>query len=62
MEKLVFEEITEMDSFAGYTGGCCGDRSDCCTRVCTRDNDDFKQGSLDSWNQFLEISRGVIQY
>ena len=33
---LTFEVISNTNATANYTGGCSGERSDCCTRVCTR--------------------------
>lgn len=42
MKELVFEEVTEEELFADYTADCSGSRSDCCTRVCTRNcNEDY---------------------
>ncbi|GHV57637.1 hypothetical protein FACS189460_4520 [Deltaproteobacteria bacterium] len=61
LEKLVFEEILEGDSFADYTADCSGDRSDCCTRVCTRDGDKCAVSEA-VWAKFLEVSGGVVQY
>ncbi|WP_317368309.1 hypothetical protein [uncultured Tyzzerella sp.] len=58
MKKIQFEEISNNDFFADYTAECSGARSDCCTRVCTRDDDD----DIDVWGKFLEIEGGVIQY
>lgn len=56
-----FTEITEVASHAAnYTNGCSGDRSDCCTRVCTRN--DNSSDSLDSWDKYLEVNAGVVQY
>ena len=60
MEKLVFEEISEEELFADYTADCSGSRSDCCTRVCTRDG--YEAASEEEWGKFLEIEGGVIQY
>ncbi len=69
---LLFEEIDECEMFAEYTDGCSGSRSDCCTRVCTREcNGDTDDGgditedddtTEDAWGNFLEIESGVIQY
>ena len=56
---LVFEDVTEYELFADYTAGCSGDRSDCCTRVCTRDNYVSTEAE---WGKFLEVEGGVIQY
>ena len=65
MIKFEFKEIEEKKSNstevqANYTDGCSGEVSDCCTRVCTRDK--FDESSLDSWNKYLEIESGVLQY
>lgn len=63
MKRLVFEEVTENDLFADFTADCSGGRSDCCTRVCTRQCDDvFKPATEEEWGRFLEIEGGVIQY
>lgn len=59
LKELVFEEIAEEDFFADYTGGCSGGRSDCCTRVCTRDD---YVASEQEWGKFLAVEGGVIQY
>ena len=61
MGKLIFEEITETSSFADYTDGCSGGRSDCCTRVCAR-NGVNPAHSQEAWAKFLEVSGGVVQY
>lgn len=63
MKKIVFEEVKEKELFADYTADCSGDRSDCCTRVCTRDcDDDFKCTTEEEWGKFLNLNGGVIQY
>ena len=62
MEKkkvLLFEEIDECEMFADYTEGCSGGRSDCCTRVCTRDD---YVATEKEWGKFLEVEGGIIQY
>lgn len=59
LKDLVFEEVAEEDFFADYTGGCSGKRSDCCTRVCTRDG---YVASEEEWGKFLAVEGGVIQY
>lgn len=59
MENLVFEEINESELFSDYTADCSGSRSDCCTRVCTRNQ---AVASEEDWGKFLEIESGVIQY
>ena len=62
MKKLVFEEVDENELFADYTAACSGSRSDCCTRVCTRECDDRKYATEDEWGKFLNVEGGVIQY
>ena len=57
--RLEFEEISEKDFFANYTAECSGGRSDCCTRVCTRD--DYVATEAE-WGKFLDVEGGVIQY
>ena len=59
MKDLIFEEVSENELFADYTADCSGDRSDCCTRVCTRDN---VVATAEDWGKFLEVESGVIQY
>ena len=59
MNKLVFEEVREEELFAGYTADCSGGRSDCCTRVCTRDD---YVATEEEWGKFLNVEGGVIQY
>ncbi|MCC6098596.1 MAG: hypothetical protein LIV25_05100 [Olsenella sp.] len=59
LKDLVFEEVAEEDFFAAYTGGCSGGRSDCCTRVCTRNG---AVASEEEWGKFLAVEGGVIQY
>lgn len=63
MEKekqvIMFEEINEEELFADYSRGCSGQRSDCCTKVCTRNGN---IATADEWGKFLDIEGGVIQY
>lgn len=59
MKQIQFEEINEEEMFADYTQTCSGDRSECCTRVCTRDN---YVASEEEWGKFLEVEGGIIQY
>lgn len=59
MKEIKFEEISENEMFADYTAECSGSRSDCCTRVCTRDR---YVASEEEWGKFLEVEGGVIQY
>ena len=59
MNKLLFEEVKDEELFAAFTRECSGSRSDCCTRVCTRvDNNNLEE----EWGKFLNIEGGVIQY
>lgn len=54
-----FMVLNDSQVNAGYSGGCSGGRSDCCTRVCTR----YAQpANADQWGKFLEVNAGVIQY
>lgn len=55
MTKLVFEEVSDNDVFAGYTADCSGSRSDCCTR-------DGIAATEAEWGKFLQVEGGVIQY
>lgn len=59
MNRLEFEEVKEEELFADYTADCSGSRSDCCTRVCTRDN---YVATEEEWGRFLNVEGGVIQY
>lgn len=63
MEKIVldFVEIEQAEIGAHYTDGCSGEKSDCCTRVCTRP-DNGSADSLQAWDDYLEVAAGVIQY
>lgn len=63
MKEIQFEEISENEMFADYTADCSGSRSDCCTRVCTRDcHHGNYVASEEEWGKFLEVKGGVIQY
>ncbi|GAB7195691.1 hypothetical protein [Dickeya fangzhongdai] len=59
---LSFEVVSNTNATAQYTGGCSGDRSDCCTRVCTRAGSDDQNSGIDAWEKYLEINAGVLQY
>ena len=61
MKELVFEEVSEKEMFADYTAECSGDSSDCCTRVCTRECDEYA-ATEEAWGKFLAVEGGVIQY
>ena len=58
-KDFIFEVIEESQSLKEYTAECSGSRSDCCTRVCTRD---ALMASEEEWGRFLEINSGVVQY
>jgi hypothetical protein len=58
-EDFLFEEIEESLVLAKYSDGCSGSRSDCCTRVCTRNNQVATEAE---WGAFLEVNSGVVQY
>ena len=58
---LSFEVVNQQaTTMAKYSDGCSGSRSDCCTRVCTRINNEVS--STDSWELYLEVNAGVLQY
>ena len=60
--NLEFSEIKKIENFStDYTETCSGDRSDCCTRVCTR-HDARNESDLKAWETYLEIVSGTIQY
>ena len=58
-KELLFEEVSENELFADYTADCSGGRSDCCTRVCTRND---YVSTEEGWGEFLNVEGGVIQY
>lgn len=61
--SLKFEKINEVSAVgAHYSDGCSGSRSDCCTRVCTRNNSVSDDGSTEAWDKYLEVNAGVLQY
>ncbi|TYO74676.1 hypothetical protein DQ397_003177 [Pseudomonas sp. CK-NBRI-02] len=61
--SLKFSEVNEHpEAGTKYTTTCSGSRSDCCTRVCTRPAIGSDDGSLDSWDEYLEANAGVLQY
>lgn len=59
---LTFEVVDQQSTtMAQYSNGCSnGSRSDCCTRVCTRINNEAS--STDAWELYLEVNTGVLQY
>lgn len=42
------------------SAGCSGGRSDCCTRVCSTDQN--YASTAEAWEQFLDIQGGEVQY
>ncbi|MDP2367952.1 hypothetical protein [Rhodoferax sp.] len=42
------------------SAGCSGGRSDCCTRVCSADQNYVS--TAEAWEQFLDIQGGEVQY
>lgn len=60
--SLKFKKINDNENQAKYSDGCSGNRSDCCTRVCTRENINSDDDSLKSWDDYLEVNAGVLQY
>ena len=47
---------------AQYSDSCSGSRSDCCTRVCTKNERASDEGKLTDWDKYLEVDAGVLQY
>jgi len=67
MIKFEFKEISDnkLDddpTIAQYSDSCSGERSDCCTRVCTRNEKSSNENSLEIWDKYLEVEAGVLQY
>ena len=60
--SLKFKEVKPMDKSTTYSDGCSGGRSDCCTRVCTNNNIGSSDDSIESWDDYLEVNAGVLQY
>ncbi len=60
-EKLnfKFQVISDRELSCAYSAGCSGNRSDCCTRVCTRY---AEPANIAQWNKFLAVNAGVVQY
>lgn len=62
-QDLSFEVIKNLDDSSNYSDGCSGSRSDCCTRVCTRNNGvETINDGIESWEVYLELNAGVLQY
>ncbi len=58
-----FEEVKIEHGMADdrkYSDDCSGSRSDCCTRVCSRDGN--FTASEEAWEAFLAIEGGQVQY
>lgn len=49
-----------MTNGAAYTAQCSGGRSDCCTRVCSKDENFV--GNAEEWEAFLNVEGGAVQY
>ncbi len=60
--SLKFKKVDDNIESVSYTATCSGSRSDCCTRVCTRVDVGSDDGSLTSWDDYLEVNAGVLQY
>ncbi|MEC4114949.1 hypothetical protein VSO92_12635 [Myroides pelagicus] len=59
-KKFSFKVISDSENLEStYSAGCSGSRSDCCTRVCTRQ---AQPANVEQWGQFLAINAGVVQY
>lgn len=61
-QSLKFKVVEDSFDATQYTNTCSGSRSDCCTRVCTRLDIESDDGSLQSWDDYLEAHAGVLQY
>lgn len=59
--SLVFEEIEEETTFANSAGCKTNGASGCCTTYCT-DHGPTCKVHADSWEKFLEVNGGIIQY
>ena len=57
--RFDFTVVSNSDLSMGYSGGCSGGKSSCCTRVCTRF---AKPATVQQWGNFLNINAGVLQY
>ena len=53
-----------MGNAADYTGGCSGERSDCCTKVCSGgcSADGSFVDNASAWDAFLSVEGGQVQY
>ncbi len=60
--SLKFDKVDEKFENPQYSADCSGSRSDCCTRVCTRMNVASEDGSMEAWDQYLDVNAGVLQY
>lgn len=59
--SLKFKVVEKINSSA-YSDGCSGNRSDCCTRVCTRITENSSDDSIEAWDEYLDVNAGVLQY
>lgn len=57
--RFSFTVLSDSELDCGYSNGCSGSRSDCCTRVCTKI---AQTANAEQWGNFLEINAGVMQY
>lgn len=60
--SLKFKELNDVETNPGYSDGCSGNRSDCCTRVCTRNDVNSVDEQARAWDDYLEVNAGVLQY
>ncbi|MBT4122959.1 MAG: hypothetical protein HOE35_03405 [Candidatus Ruthia sp.] len=62
LQEHGFEEVKIESGMAEgmASAGCSGSRSDCCTRVCSKDQNFV--ASEDAWEMFLELEGGQVQY
>lgn len=60
IKKIDFSfKVVNDTTNAMYSGGCSGDRSDCCTRVCTRN---ARPADARLWEKYLNDNKGVLMY
>ncbi len=63
LELFGFVEVNNEDGMIngqGASAGCSGNRSDCCTRVCSKD--EAFVGNNEDWEEFLSVEGGAVQY
>lgn len=66
MDKYGFAIVSDEDGMdsVDFTAECSGDRSECCTRVCTRQcsaDANFVENA-DAWERYLAVKGGQVQY